>query len=63
MTPATPATPAPPPQSEISKLLGVIYTLGIGAVAIFVKNPNHLTTATSIVTILEDLLPSLEALL
>jgi len=28
-----------------------------------VKNPNHLTTATSIVTILEDLLPSLEALL
>jgi hypothetical protein len=64
---ATPAAPAPAPaapvQSEASKIIGLLFTAGVGAAAIFVKNPNHQQTAANIITVLQDLLPELEALL
>jgi len=58
MTP--PVTPAP--QSEASKIIGLLFTLGLGAAAIFVKNPNHVATAGNIVTLLQALLPAIESL-
>lgn len=56
-------TPVPAPQSEASKLVGLLYALGVSAAAIFVKNPNHQTTASAIITTLNNLLPNIEALI
>jgi len=61
-TQATPATPAPV-QTEASKILGLLFTVSASAAAIFVKNPNHVSTASSIVTVLQSLLPELESLI
>lgn len=51
------------PQSEVSKIVGLLYTLGISAAGIFVKNSNHVQTANAIVSVLTNLLPEIEALL
>ena len=56
-------TPTPAPQSEASKIIGLIYSLGIAAAAIFVKNANHQQTASNIVTVLNAELPNLEGML
>ena len=56
-------TAAPKPQTELSKLLGLLFTVGTAAAAIFVKNPNHQTTAASIISTLGALLPDLESLI
>jgi hypothetical protein len=57
-------SPAPAPaQSELSKILGELFTVGVAAASIFVKNPAHQATASSIVQTLAGLLPGLEALL
>lgn len=53
-------TPTSPPQSEASKIIGLLFTLGTAAVAIFIKNPNHQQTANSIINVLNGLLPDLE---
>jgi hypothetical protein len=58
MTPET-----TPVQSEVSKIIGTLFTVGTAAAAIFVKNPNHATTANNIIATLEALLPSLESLI
>jgi hypothetical protein len=58
---ASAATPAP--QSEASKIVGLLYTLGVAAAAIFVKNPNHQQTASAIVTTLNELLPEIESII
>ena len=58
---STPTTPAL--QSEASKIVGLIYTLGVAAASIFVKNPAHVQTAGNIVSILNQILPELESLL
>jgi hypothetical protein len=56
-------TPAPTLQTELSKILGLLFTMGTAAAAIFVKNPNHQQTAANIVNVLTQLLPSLESLI
>jgi hypothetical protein len=62
--PSAPATPAAPaPQSEASKIIGLLFTLGVAAASVFVKNPNHVATAGTIVNILQSELGNLEALL
>lgn len=64
MTPTTATTATPTPaQSEASKIIGVIFTLGVAAASIFVKNANHVATASTIISVLEDLLPGLESIL
>lgn len=61
---STTATPAPTPlQTEASKIIGLLFTLGTAAAAIFVKNANHVGTASTIIGILQDLLPQIEGLL
>lgn len=60
--PTVSSTPAPG-QSKASVLLGLLFTLGIDAASIFIKNPNHQNTAGSIITALGNILPELEALL
>jgi hypothetical protein len=52
-----------PVQSELSKILGLLFTMGTAAAAIFVKNPNHQQTAGSIISVLNQLLPGIEELL
>jgi hypothetical protein len=61
--PSLSATQAAPAQSEASKIFGLLYTLGIAAAAIFVKNPNHIQTATSIVNVLQAELPNIEGII
>ena len=56
-------TPTPAPQSEASKILGELFTVGVAAASIFVKNPYHQQTASGIISILNALLPGLEGLL
>lgn len=63
MTPTTPSITPAAPQSEASKIIGLLFTVGVGAVSIFVKNPNHLTTAGNILGILEELLPAIESII
>jgi hypothetical protein len=58
---ATPATTAP--QTKASKLFGLLFTLGIAAAAIFVKNPNHQTTAENIINVLNAELPNIESII
>jgi hypothetical protein len=60
--PTVSSTPAPG-QSKASVLLGLLFTLGIDAASIFIKNPNHQNTAGSIITALGNILPELESLL
>jgi len=59
----TTSTTSTAPQSEVSKIVGLLYTLGISAAGIFVKNSNHVQTANAIVSVLTNLLPEIEALL
>lgn len=60
----SPANPAPAqPQSEASKIIGMLFTLGVAAAAIFVKNPAHIQTAGNIISILQAELPNIEAIL
>jgi len=56
-------TPTPAPQSEAAKIIGELFTVGVAAASIFVKNPSHQQTASNIVAILNALLPGLEGLL
>jgi len=56
-------SPEPAPQSEASKIIGLLYTMGVAAAAIFVKNPNHVQTASNIVSVLNAELPSLQSIL
>ena len=51
------------PQTELSKIIGLLFMMGTAAAAIFVKNPNHQQTASNIIGTLQELLPSIEALL
>lgn len=56
--------PAPAPaQSEASKIIGLLFTVGLAAASIFVKNPNHIATANTLANTLAELLPGLEGLL
>jgi len=54
---------SPAPQSEASKVLGVLFTLGTAAASIFIKNPNHIQTAGTIINVLNELLPSIEEII
>ena len=67
MAPDPTSTPAPvpvtAPQTEASKIIGLLFSLGVAAAAIFVKNPNHLQTASNIIAVLQAELPGLEGLL
>ncbi len=58
---STPVTPAP--QTEASKIVGLLFGVGTAAAAIFVKNPNHQQTAAAIVQVLQALLPEIESLI
>lgn len=49
-------------QSEMSKIMGILYVVGITAAAIFVKNPNHVQTASNILTMLNTELPTIQNL-
>lgn len=51
------------PQSEASKILGLLYVLGITAASIFIKNPAHVQTAGNIVNLLNTVLPDIEGIL
>ena len=62
MTP-TPPIPVAVPQSEASKIFGLIYALGIAAAAIFVKNSAHVQTASNIINVLQAELPNIEGML
>lgn len=57
----TPA--ASPAVSKQSAIIGLLYTLGVAAAAIFVKVPAHVATAGAIVDVLTAELSNLEALL
>lgn len=57
------STSANAAQSTGSQLLGLLFTLGIEAASIFVKNPNHQATAGAIITALGNILPELESLI
>lgn len=59
---ATTPTPAPP-QSEASKIIGLLFTIGTAAAAIFVKNANHQQTAANILQVLAEALPTIEGLI
>lgn len=56
-------TPTPAPQSEASKIIGLLFSLGTAAAALFIKNPNHVATAGNIINVLSALLPQVEALI
>lgn len=63
MTPSpTATTPATPVQSEASTVIGLLFELGVAAAGIFVKNPNHIGTASNIIGVLQALLPQLESI-
>lgn len=53
-------TPAPP--TEEQKIVASLFEIGTAAAAFFVKNPNHVQTASTITQILGGLLPDLERL-
>ena len=55
--------PTTAPQTELSKILGLLFMMGTAAAAIFVKNPNHQSTAASIINTLNSILPDLESFL
>ena len=59
---ATSSTPTPA-QTELSKILGLFFSVETAAAAIFVKNPNHQQTASNIISVLQQLLPNLEQLI
>jgi len=65
MTPVgiTPPVETAEPQSEASKIVGLLFSIGTAAAAIFVKNPNHQETAASIVGVLQQLLPDIESMI
>ena len=46
---------------NLSTLLNKLFVVGVGAAAIFIKNPNSQQHAAQIITILEELLPHAEA--
>lgn len=56
------ATAAPPAPTEVSTILNDLFVALSLAAAIFVKNPKSQAHAASILTILQDLLPTLETL-
>ena len=61
---ATTPIPTPnQPQTDLSKILGLLFMMGTAAAGIFVKNPNHQNTASEIIAVLDSLLPNLESLI
>lgn len=60
-TVVNPTAPIAKPQIDISQLIGLLFTMGVAAASIFVKNPAHQQTAGSIINVLNSLLPTVEA--
>jgi len=61
--PSLTTTTTQPAQSEASKVLGVLFILGTTAASIFIKNQNHVQTASTIINVLYELLPSIEGII
>jgi hypothetical protein len=59
----TTTTPAPGAKATASEIIGLLYTLGVAAATVFVKNPAHVQTAQNIIAILNAELPNIESLL
>lgn len=61
---ATAPTPiSSPSPSKASEIFGLLYTLGIAAAAIFVKNPAHVQTAGNIISVLNAEIPNINAII
>lgn len=52
-------TPTPTTPTMAQTILRDLFELGVGAVAIFVKNPASQQQAANIITILKDIFPNL----
>lgn len=52
-------------QTQVKQIAGNVlkdlFVVGVGAAAIFVKNPEHQVEAQALTTVLQQLLPLLEA--
>jgi hypothetical protein len=62
MMATTTVSPAPA-QSEASKILGLLFVIGLKAATMFATKTGHAGTAQTILTALEAALPQVEGLL
>lgn len=53
---------ATPAGSELQEIIGLLFTVGLSAASIFIKNPAHQQKAATIGTLLQQLLPTIETL-
>lgn len=49
--------------SHKQEIISLLFTVGVAAAALFVKNPAHQEKAANIISILQSLLPQIEQVL